>query len=982
MKMPPLTVIEASAGTGKTFALVSRLLELIFNGTEPERIVALTFSRLAAGEIFNSFIKRLSEAAEDENRAREESKILGKNLTSKDFAAKLREVISKQHLSLIGTLDSFMMRIVRMIPLELGLEGEVSIMSDYRSPVERMRLLGDMLMRQSDEAKVIFRHAFRLAFANAHVKSFLEEFSNFIRSWHMKYRDVLERDDKFSAWTDESRIWGDNVPSDLSVTLSEIRELSEKLTGYAGMRGADTFIDAVKNFSGTVPDIPVVMRDDPVANKALSLMHSWKIANALKETQGIFLLLSAYEAAYASKVRAKGLVTFDDLPRLLNSLPSGVKLPLEYRMDAQFDHWALDEFQDTSRGQWNALKNLIGEALSPDSGKSVFIVGDRKQSIYEWRGGDVDILGSQVALAQMSGNLLVALDKSYRYLPVISEAVNKVFDSRSIRAMLDMDDAPESAKWECREHRSHKDAEGFVQVIQAQKEKQAKMSDFFQPIKNALEAVRPWERGITTAILVRKNSMGEAIHAYLKANGIDKVVFEGESNISDCPALVLMINLIKLSEYSQDKLAYEHIKCSPIASVLYREKFPEPAELSAMLLEDFTRKGMVRKFREIREVIKEIPNAWNDFTEARFADFINCAVEFESMREATMRLSDFAEFVANKKRRDYAEDGMIRIMTMHQSKGLGFNWVIVPFYEHDELVGSKSQHVGPLEQMEPNWILNNPGIKTAMTDPVLAKAERVREQVQIYNSLCLNYVAMTRAMNALTIILHPQNKTQKKKAGDAGFPKRFSDIVRMVELETKGNPRWYQAFEEKEPGFSNASSEKCDAIKRKMRSAIKKSRPSESFYSGLKADALFSDNFGKSAERGNKAHKAYSKIEWIEASQAKNSFERALVKPQERATLWREKAYEIFVDGVWETGQFDRVVFIGEGDERRAIIYDFKTNVQRLGESEREFLLRMRETYATQMSKYKKALSALTGIPLERIETKLLLEALLVEVDI
>jgi ATP-dependent exoDNAse (exonuclease V) beta subunit len=72
MKFPPLTVIEASAGTGKTFSLVTRLLRLIFNVTEPERIVALTFSRMAAGEIFNSFIERLSKAADDEKVAKEE----------------------------------------------------------------------------------------------------------------------------------------------------------------------------------------------------------------------------------------------------------------------------------------------------------------------------------------------------------------------------------------------------------------------------------------------------------------------------------------------------------------------------------------------------------------------------------------------------------------------------------------------------------------------------------------------------------------------------------------------------------------------------------------------------------------------------------------------------------------------------------------------------------------------------------------------
>ena len=102
MNLSRLTVIEASAGTGKTFSLVTRLLTLIFNGTQPERIVALTFSRMAAGEIFNSFIERLSNAANDDEVALKESERLNLKLSKSDFAQMLRRVISSQHLSLMG----------------------------------------------------------------------------------------------------------------------------------------------------------------------------------------------------------------------------------------------------------------------------------------------------------------------------------------------------------------------------------------------------------------------------------------------------------------------------------------------------------------------------------------------------------------------------------------------------------------------------------------------------------------------------------------------------------------------------------------------------------------------------------------------------------------------------------------------------------------------------------------------------------------
>ncbi|MBO5940120.1 MAG: UvrD-helicase domain-containing protein [Kiritimatiellae bacterium] len=965
MKLPPLTVIEASAGTGKTFTLVTRLLQLIFNGTPPERIVALTFSRMAAGEIFNSFIERLSNAAKDPENAAKESANIGRDLTTSDFSEKLREVISRQHLSLIGTLDSFMMRVVRMIPLELGLGGELAIMSEYRSPVERMRIVGEMMRRENDETKAIFREAFRLAFGNSGSRKFLESFSGFIDKWHTRFRDLMQQGAGIGAWGDAKTIWGGIPPENLDVTISEIRALAEKISFKpSGKNQVDAFRDAVREFSGTIPELNKTKQQDPYAVEAYQKMVAWKIAKSLRQTQGIFLLMSAYEAAYASKVRARGLITFDDLPRLFNSLPQGVKLPLEYRMDARFDHWALDEFQDTSRGQWKALDNIIGEAAHPDSGKSVFIVGDRKQSIYEWRGGDVSILGRQVEYAGKEGNCLKPLDRSYRYVSVISDAVNAIFDENVIRSALDMDGAPDCATWKCRHHVSNDEkTEGFIQVIQAEKNgRSANISNFFEPIENALMAVKPWERGISTAILVRGNKSGEQILAYLKSKGISNVVFEGESSVSDSPVLAAMTELVKLAEHSNDAFSYSHIKYSPIGKALYPDGLPEADELSAQLLEDFTRAGMVRKFREVREALKSIPDTWNDFTESRFEDFIKCAAEFEEVRDSTMRLSDFVEFVSKKTQRDFAEPGMVRIMTMHQSKGLGFEWVVIPFYEQDGFVSAK--HTGPLENSDPDWIMENPGSAATTADPVLMKAERRRRQIQVYNSLCLDYVAMTRAKRALTVILHPQNKTPPK------MPQKFSDLLRAVNLQTKGDPGWYLPYKKTDP--AGGKSEKSTIVRGK-RQTVKKLRPSESFYSGLKADALFGDDFGKAAEFGTQVHAQYEKVEWIDGPEAKTPFDRALVKPEGHLSLWREKSYELFVDGKWESGQFDRVVFTSMNGEKKAVICDFKTNSIRKEETAGEFAQRMRCVYSKQMNFYRRALSLLTGIAECNIRTLLLL---------
>ena len=153
--------------------------------------------------------------------------------------------------------------------------------------------------------------------------------------------------------------------------------------------------------------------------------------------------------------------------------------------------------------------------------------------------------------------------------------------------------------------------------------------------------------------------------------------------------------------------------------------------------------------------------------------------------------------------------------------------------------------------------------------------------------------------------------------------------------------------------------------------------PSLSFQTGESAGNLFAAAGARQAAlaRGVAAHAEYEGIEWIPAEQAKNDFERALVRPDNLTALWRERAFEVFANGEWMSGRFDRVVFTGTGPNRKAVIYDFKTNARRRGESEADFACRMAETYRGQMTSYRQALAALTGLVPTDISAVLLLTA-------
>ena len=190
-------LIEASAGTGKTQALAERLIELLGREVKPQEIVALTFSRAAAGEIFERFVTLLADRAKEDPEA----------------ARKLREVIATQHLSQIGTLDSFLMKIVRAFPTELGITGSLEMMDEYRAAAERARVAFSILRRTDERSKQAFVEAFSLAMNREDVRSYVESYRKFLATWHERVAAHPEAE----AWGDPRTIWGEE-PAFASVT--------------------------------------------------------------------------------------------------------------------------------------------------------------------------------------------------------------------------------------------------------------------------------------------------------------------------------------------------------------------------------------------------------------------------------------------------------------------------------------------------------------------------------------------------------------------------------------------------------------------------------------------------------------------------------------------------------------------------------------------------------------------------------------------
>ena len=787
--------------------------------------------------------------------------------------------------------------------------------------------------------------------------------------------------------------------------------LADRLAGICDSAAWPEFVEWVRNFRGDFNGIKGFAKkffelDDILTGATIEVKYNRKTysfggaqAQAVREAmlgvcgyvvgrclgfaRGVYRLISEYEKDYDANVRGKGMLVFDDVPRLLASLPADVRLALEYRLDAKIRAWALDEFQDTSRDQWAALSPLVDEAKMSDGEKSVFVVGDRKQAIYGWRNGDVGIFRGE---RDGGAYALEALNKTYRSSPAVVEAVNRIFVEGRLRE--------EFPEWEASRHESAKpELPGFVQAVDAQSRA---AESFFEPVRAALAAVDPVARGISAAVLVRSNTMGEAIAAYLRLEGMEGIVWEGESAILDTPALQGFVDLVKLADHPGYQQPYNHFASTPLAKAMYPDGVPDASAVSQQAAQAFTAKGLVRAFREMRAKLPEDPEvAWSAFTEARFTDMLRAASEFELSLEPGTRLSDFADFLASKKKRNLAEPGKVRIMTIHRSKGLGFDYVVLPLYEKDPLdaesggplladgwvlpdPGSAVSRIAPelsAALLADGWVLPDPGSAVSRIAPELSAARAARQARAEGEALCVYYVAMTRAKCAMTVVCSPATKT--------GSTRYMSNFVREALPEPVGDPEWYLKLEkEEEP--APAARPAATSFARGPRAEVRRRLPSMSLRSGMSAGDLFAEAGSRRAamRRGVEEHARYEAVEWIDPAAPRDEFEArilangwgdAFVKGADAVALWRERSYELVAGGKWESGQFDRVVFRGEGAARSATVYDFKTNAKRRGEGDAEFAERMRAAYAGQMAAYRAAVASLAGIPPGRVKAVLLL---------
>lgn len=1024
-------MILASAGSGKTYALTNRFVKLLAHGAKPERIVALTFTRKAAGEFFDVILRKLAKAAKDEHKATELAAAIAlPQLGGADFLAMLRTVTESMHRLRLGTLDSFFAGVVRNFPFELGLAGKFEVLETYSAQAAQQSILRQLFTcdGQVTPAQHAFIEAFKLATFGREEKRLADKLTQFLRANQETFLDAPRGE----VWGEAARIWpggcewvgpdeeGGEALAEMQAWLERTAlEPKQRERWSAFLTAVETWqpganrpreldyvlFKALESWGELKAGACTLKFDrkaqelDAAAGAALAVLvrrvMRGEFGRRLVMTRGLWAMIAAYEEIYHKNVRRAGRLNFADVQRLLMPEENGGcvlsaeaagagRLLIDYRLDAGIDHWLLDEFQDTSFGQWSVLKNLIDEAVQDAAGaRSFFYVGDVKQSIHEWRGGDSRLMRGVFAHYNATPGTIAErhLDESWRSGQPIIEMVNTVFGAGE--TLAEMLPGGAGAQWneEWRPHHSARRELGGQAALLLAEDRE----DRFATTLKLLRELPTPRADFSIAVLVQKNSTAAELADYLRREG--RIAAVAETDLAVCvdnPVGAALLSLVQAAAHPGDTLAWEHVRMTPLGEVLAKAGVRTPDELTRQLLGQIADGGFAETLLGWWRLL-ESSIAPGEFARLRVHQFLTAAAEFDA--GGSRVAAEFIQFMSAYTLREPDSAAVVRVMTIHKSKGLGFDVVVLPDLEGQKLEQAREGlAVHRSADYTVEWVLDLPPKDLAASDPVLAEHVRAAEARGGYEKLSLLYVAMTRAKRGLYVVIEEPKKTSTSNNFTRLLRETLPtncEIVPVGELALRGtyavgDPLWARKLAEPPPGEVPAEPVRLSVEGLPRARRLEARRPSDAQRGTVAAEALFALKPTKGArDFGREVHDLFAGVEWLTggvpeplqemlAGQGEAGAEvlaclraEALAVVWSRpagAELWRERAFEAVIDGVWVTGVFDRVVVERDAAGRAvgATVYDFKTD---------EDMERAVERHAAQLGLYRVAVAQLTGLP-------------------
>ena len=471
-------VVEACAGAGKTWMLVSRILRALLDGMAPSQILAITFTRKAAGEMRERLHQWLREFSQADDGERQKQLVMRGMLPAQAVQASAaladlyRQWLEDGRGVEIHTIHGWFSRLVRAAPLdalaELGLPPELNLVEDSSElwPELWGRFLRRMDAQQSatgSEAKArVELDAFvamvrdvgrfnleswlqsalsnRLEITLADQAGQLEGSVEAVGQWSVQWAGVNDPREALLKPSVHGQFWA------LAKLLCQAKGAKAQTAGR-GVEQALGQVDVMLQYDG----LRQALFTDKGPRKQLGEFDelAWAVAwlsdlelaveqvQAHDQHQRMCLLARALFEEYTSLKAQRGQVDMVDLELAASHLLSDSSVAgwIQERLDTQVRQLLMDEFQDTSPLQWQTMKSWLGGYAGAGGGLSgrqsmqVFLVGDPKQSIYRFRRADPRVFeaAKHFVLDGLQGDLL-SCDHTRRNAPGVIEVLNKVMD--------------------------------------------------------------------------------------------------------------------------------------------------------------------------------------------------------------------------------------------------------------------------------------------------------------------------------------------------------------------------------------------------------------------------------------------------------------------------------------------------------------------------------------------------------------------------
>lgn len=713
-----INIFKASAGSGKTHTLSKTYLDLLLKAdskTAYRNILAVTFTNKATEEMKERILRDLAEEGKTNPRAREI----------------LINLLHDYGSFSVSTIDKFFQQALRAFSRELGSSGNYQIELDKASLTkEAMDRVLDDLTEKDKDLLGWFTKQLETALDNGesfHLESSLYEMAEEFGDVNEKFTYDKKKLTELKARCKEivDTFHKDVYENALCIDTTTWGKTAAK--GLAQYAGAQTkYKDSVKAANATTL---AKLAETAGCEAMYALMNPqgrrWKEYRTARMVEKVIFTLGLAEEFYSKLAiieEEKGVISLDESTSLLRDIIDGSDAPFIYeKLGVRFNHFLLDEFQDTSVVQWENFKPLLANSVS--EGYSNIIVGDVKQSIYRWRNSDWNLLDKEIEENFKGKVEVITLKENWRSTQSIVDFNNEFFTFAADN--LGLSNIYADVKQEAKVEDSQ---EGCVTVDFCE--------DELEMIDGYIEqAVAAGAKMSDMAILLRTNGEGKKVAEYLLSKGY--------SVISD-DSLDLKSSLI-----IRKIVSYLHSLCNNSDSL--NTYLSESLEIDSE-----------REYHSLLDlvdgVIKDLSETHPDEIKGQtlfIQSFMDDILEWTSIHG-----NDLRQYLKHWEESKIAisspnDPNAIRITTVHKSKGLAFPIVIFPFAEKVGLFKEDTLwcHLDSDAEMGESFNSIFPVVLGKSSgDSFFSESLKNEMEMQRIDNLNIFYVCLTRARKEMHII--------------------------------------------------------------------------------------------------------------------------------------------------------------------------------------------------------------------------------------